>query len=145
MHDIEAAPPPLHPFHDHNPWHTHDDPDEDDISNVRWRQLGPGRYAVSATRTISPRPGGGIDASTALGPFAGLLNTIIGGATGMAAASNQGTRASPEGTEERTGASGMGSGITPGGHRFTYTSNARLEPRNADGGPQVHPQDELNK
>jgi len=143
MPDLQAAIPPLHPLHDHNPWHTHGDPDEDDISNVQWRQLGPGRYTVSATRTISPRPGGAIDASDALGPFAGLLNSIIGGAVGMGAASNPGTPGSQDGPEG--GARGRGQGVTPSGHRFPYNPNVTLEPRNTEGGPQVHPQDELNK
>lgn len=147
MPDLEAAPPPLHPVHHHNPWReTTDDPEEGDISNGQWRQLGPGRYAFSmnTSRTISSQPGPGpFDATTGIGPFAGLLNTIIGGGPPMGQAPNQRNRHQDTEGRDTPGAT-TGSGTLPGGHRFTYSSTARLIPRDTDGGPSLHPQDELN-
>lgn len=157
---LEEPPPHNHPLlAGHNPWRDHDDPEEGDISNLQFRQIGPGRFSVSATmyRTVSPtdlRHGAG--ATGAMGGFAQMLNSIIGGGRaqnqdqtqGQNQGQTQGTQG--EGQDQNTGETrgptmGLsGSGVLPGGHRFTYT-NARLYPRDAENpGPRVEPVDELN-
>jgi hypothetical protein len=153
MRSIEEAPPgTLHPFHNHNPWRdNNDDPEEGDISNFQFRQLGPGRYAMTGTmyRTVSPgnlnQGGAGNPGAGAIGGFAAMLNSIIGGA-----------RAVPQNQDGQDGQGGQGApgqglptsgfGQTPGGHRFTYTAGARLHPRDPNNpGPHIEPVDELNK
>lgn len=154
MPSLESAPHD-HPLHHHNPWRNNDDPDEGDISNFQFRQLGPGRFAVTGTmyRTVSPADfgrGAGNGPNT-IGGFASLLNNIIGGVrSGQQNQGNQGN----QGNQENQGNQGEGgqsipearSGTTPGGHRFTYTAGARLYPRDANHpGPRMEPVDELNK
>ena len=64
--DLENAPPHLNPHH--NPWQT-DDPEEGDISNVRWTETGPGRYNLQATVTRSVSPQGGMPVPGSIGGF----------------------------------------------------------------------------
>lgn len=158
-------PPSHHTLHNHNPWRDSDDPEETDISNLQFRQLGPGRFAVTGTmyRTLSAadlgRAGG---AGGAMGGFASMLNSILGGGRAQLPTTgldqdlnpnqnqnqdqNQGSEGQAQNNEETRGrTSGFsGSGTLPGGHRFTYT-NARLYPRDPEHpGPRVEPVDELN-
>ncbi|KAF2472885.1 uncharacterized protein BDR25DRAFT_312764 [Lindgomyces ingoldianus] len=148
---LEEAPPNPHdhPLAHHNPFRDHNDPEEGDISNLQWRQVGPGRFAVTGTiyRTISPNRGGGGNQNAGnppIGPFASMLNSIIGGAR---------PRSQPQGQDgqssqgQPTPGTSLGSGprVTLGESRFHYTSSARLYPRDADHpGPQLEPMDELN-
>ncbi|KAF2109922.1 hypothetical protein BDV96DRAFT_229297 [Lophiotrema nucula] len=115
---------------------------QDGGDRLQWRQLGPGRFAVTGTvyRTFSPsRQGGGDGPPNIMAGFQSMLNNIIGGAAG----GNQ--AAQPQGQEGQGTGSGSGSGTTPAGHGFRYTSNARLFPRDAEHpGPHMEPVDELN-
>lgn len=155
MPDLEDAP---HAHHFHpahlNPFagQGHDDPEEGDISGLQFRQLGPGRFAVTGTmyRAVSPsgqaRNGGGAGnaAPGAIGGFASLLSNILGGGPGRPPPMEYGDHQN-QGAEGQN-SSEAGSGTTPGGHRFTYTAGARLYPRDADNpGPHMGPVDELNK
>ncbi|KAF2713095.1 hypothetical protein K504DRAFT_472560 [Pleomassaria siparia CBS 279.74] len=157
--DFVTASHPHQPLHGHPLWrhmHNDDDPDEGDISNLQWRQVGPGRFSVSMNRTITPNAGPG-GAAAALGNFATLLNSVIGGAVGGLAQQanpgnqdnqdNQNNQNNEENQEARargTPGASTGSGTLPGGHRFTYSSTARLIPRDTDRPGNVQPVDELN-
>ncbi|PSN71544.1 hypothetical protein BS50DRAFT_285410 [Corynespora cassiicola Philippines] len=135
-----------------NPW-ADDDPDEADISNVQWRQLGPGRFNVTMVRTLSPADlGRGGAGGGAIGGFAALLNNLIGsGRQQLDQGEHQHEHQQGEGQDDREGGgdhhprSNSGSGTLPGGNRFTYTASARLHPRDPDHpGPRLEPVDELN-
>ncbi|KAF2736741.1 hypothetical protein EJ04DRAFT_149695 [Polyplosphaeria fusca] len=122
MPDLEDHHP-QHPLHHHDPFQPADDPEEGDISRLQWRQVGPGRFSVTGTvyRTVSPHGQGRDDGgANALGGFASILNNMIGGAA----------RGQPA-PEDAV-------------HRFSYTSSARLAPRDAIN-PQAHmePVDEM--
>ncbi|KAF2010280.1 hypothetical protein BU24DRAFT_413889 [Aaosphaeria arxii CBS 175.79] len=156
---LEEVPP----YQDlvHTPWldsvqnenrAQNNDPEEGDISNLQWRQVGPGRFAVTGTmyRTVSPHDlsggggggrGGGLDTGP-IGGFAAMLNSIIGGARLHQDVEGQ----DPNSQHQHTHApQNTGSGTTADGHRFTYTAGARLYPRDANHpGPQIEPLDELN-
>jgi E3 ubiquitin-protein ligase RNF115/126 len=149
MHLIDALPGILHLLHHYNLWReNNDDPEEGDISNFQFRQLGPGRFAMTGTmyRTVSPgnmnQGGVGSPSPGAIGGFASMLNSIIGGA-----------RAMPQNQDGQDGQGAQGQGMptsgfgqTTGGHRFTYTAGARLHPRDPNNpGPHLEPVDELNK
>lgn len=138
MPSLEEAPHHRHPFHHHNLWPDDNDPGETDISNLQFRQSGPGRYVVTGSlyRTISPtRPGGGENGPNTIGGFASLLQHLVQGVAPR--------QATPD---DRGQSPNRGEGVTPSGHRFTYTANARLFPRDTDHpGPHMEPVDELNK
>jgi hypothetical protein len=155
MPPLENAPPHLHPLIHQNPWQGHaDDPDEGDISNLQFRQLGPGRFAVTGTmyRTVSPPTVGGAQGGAGGNPgfIASLLGNIVGGNRGASAQhGNHGNQTDQNNQgPERQGTPGSlsGSGFLPGGSRFAYTAGARLYPRDANH-PEayVEPVDELNK
>jgi E3 ubiquitin-protein ligase RNF115/126 len=138
--------------------HAHDDPEEDDISNLQFRQTAPGRFNVQATitRSVSPqqfRAAGGMAPAT-IGGFMSML-------TGLAAGQVQGqqTRGPSVGPfsrpnqnqnrsfSEETRSSERANG-QPRVHasRFTYTGGARLYPRDANNPePHVEPVDEITK
>ena len=154
MPALEEAPPFVPNLNERNPWREHNDPSESDLSNLQWRQVGPGRFAVTGTmyRTMSPdefaRGGGAaaIHGPGAMGGFAALLNNIVGGAFGGA-----GTPHPPPGAQNAQTTVGQdmprsGSGTTPEGHRFTYTAGARLHPRDEfNQGPRIEPVGDLSK
>ncbi|ORY07395.1 hypothetical protein BCR34DRAFT_20515 [Clohesyomyces aquaticus] len=154
---LEDIPPELHnlphdhPLAHHNPFRDVNDPDEADISNLQFRQLGPGRFAVTGTmyRTVSPtRSGAGNPGAghPLMGSFASMLNSIVGGAGRPRPPEPTQGDPPPQAQEPPEGATlGSGSGATPAGHRFTYTSSARLAPRDPNSpGPHIEPVDELN-
>jgi hypothetical protein len=157
MPALEEAPPFVPNLGERNPWREHDDPSESDLSNLQWRQVGPGRFAVTGTmyRTMSPdefaRGGGAaaIHGPGAMGGFATLLNSIVGGFGGAPGAT--GAPQPPRGEQDAQNAEGQGiprsgSGTTPDGRRFTYTADARLYPRDANNpGPRMEPVGDLNK
>lgn len=162
MPALEEAPPFVPNFNERNPWREHNDPSESDLSNLQWRQVGPGRFAVTGTihRTMSPdefaRGGGAaaIHGPGAMGGFAALLNSIVGGGGGGGGGGpfgGAGAPQSPRGEHNAQDAEGQGmprsgSGTTPDGHRFTYTAGARLYPRDANNpGPRMGPVDDLSK
>jgi E3 ubiquitin-protein ligase RNF115/126 len=140
---LEEAPPNLHPLHNHNPWRDDDDdPEEADISSMRFQPTGPGRFHVQATisRTISPTQlfGGGGNELNPMGAFQSFLTNMIQGAQ-------------PQDQEHDLGGDGQsesrpaGRGM-PQVHRFTYSSNGDLHPRE-DGrpGPRPEPVDDINR
>lgn len=133
-----------------------DDPDEEDISRLQFRQVGPGRFAVTGTyvRTMPaspPPPPGGNPGTGLLGGVASIISSLIGGGRNT----HQGPTGAPnaDSSTQNPAAGGQGtpgvasfSGTTPGGHRFTYTAGARLHPRDPNNpGPFVEPVDELQK
>lgn len=134
MPGLEDAHPHLDPRH--NPWAT-DDPDEEDISNVRFTQTAPGRFHVNATITRSMSPeqfhaGGGGMAQGPIGGFMSMLNGLTrnaaqqgqqpqGQGEGLFAGPNQNQSAFQE-------ARGQGQGGQPRVSRFTYTSGAQMNP-----------------
>ncbi|KAF2004695.1 hypothetical protein P154DRAFT_36530 [Amniculicola lignicola CBS 123094] len=141
MPDLEEAPAHLNPFAHHNPWrdagHDADDPEETDISQLRYQQVAPGRFTVTGTvyRTMSPSGAG--RGNPNVGGFASMLNNIIGAQIG------QMHTVPPQNDEAERQQSG--SGTTPAGHRFHYQANARLFPRDANhAGPQIEPVDEMS-
>lgn len=129
-----------------------DDPDEQDISNLQFRQVGPGRFAVTGTyvRTMpaSPPPPGGNHGTGLIGGVTSLLTSLIGGGRN-AQQDPTGAPNADSSTQNTTGGQGTPgvasfSGTMPGGHRFTYTAGARLHPRDPNNpGPFVEPVDEL--
>jgi E3 ubiquitin-protein ligase RNF115/126 len=151
---LEDIPPHLHdhPLAHHNPFGAATDPEEGDISNLQFRQVGPGRFAMTGTiyRTVSPSRGLAgnqpvMPANPLMGTFASMLNSIVGGARPQSQQLGQGGPP-PHGQGPPGTLFGSGSGATPGGHRFTYSSSARLAPRDPDHpGPHLEPVDELNK
>ena len=156
MPALEEVPASLLNPNQRNPWRENDDPPEDDISNLQWTQVAPGRFAVRGTihRTVSPADfarGGAGNGPGALGGFASLLNNIVGGALGGAGApQQQQAQGQPHGEQgqnpQAQNTSQTRSGTLPGGGRFTYTSGMRITPRDANNpGPYVQPVDELNK
>ncbi|KAF2650812.1 hypothetical protein K491DRAFT_608127 [Lophiostoma macrostomum CBS 122681] len=156
MPALEEAPAFVPNPNERNPWREHNDPSEADLSNLQWRQVGPGRFAVTGTmyRTVSPDEfarsagAGGLHGPDAMGGFASLLNSIVGGMGG--GLGGNGAPQPPPGQQDAQNASGQGnarsgSGTTPDGHRFTYTAGARLYPRDAENpGPRMEPVDDLN-
>ncbi|KAF1952318.1 hypothetical protein CC80DRAFT_422676 [Byssothecium circinans] len=137
---LEEASPGRHPLHDHNPWQDTDDPDEDDISQMRFQPMGPGRFHVQATihRTISPAQFGDAGAGlTTIGAFQSFLTNLMQGAREQDQERSQGGDGQSESRPAEEGA--------PHFHRFTYSSNARLHPRDGDHpGPRLEPVDDLN-
>jgi E3 ubiquitin-protein ligase RNF115/126 len=142
--ELEEALPHMHPLHDHNPWQD-DDPDDSDISTMRFQPMGPNRFHVSATihRTISP---------AALGQNGNGPNTI-GGITSFLTNLLQGQGARQTGgpqdpIEESRG--NMGSRPSEDGqphvHRFTYSGGARLHPRDTNNPePRLEPVDDISR
>jgi E3 ubiquitin-protein ligase RNF115/126 len=153
MPDLDEAMPGLG-FH---PPHAHEDPEEDDISNLQFRQTAPGRFNVQATitRSVSPqqfRAAGGM-APASIGGFMSML-------TGLAAGQAQGQQARgppvgpfsrPNQNQNRSASEdtrGQGADGQPRVHasRFTYTGGARLYPRDANNPePRVEPVDDITK
>jgi E3 ubiquitin-protein ligase RNF115/126 len=132
MPGLEDAHSHLDPRH--NPWAT-DDPDEEDISNVRFTQTAPGRLHINATitRSISPeqfRAGGG--AGMAQGPIGGFMS-MLNGLTRNAAQQGQQPQgqAGPNQNQNQSAfqeARGQGQDGQPRVSRFTYTSGAQMNP-----------------
>lgn len=143
---------PYSVLRDHNPFRAaeDDDPEEADISqlpqfqNTRIQNTGPGRYHFSATihQTI-PYPG------TAPGQAG---NGAIGGGI-SSFLSNLITNAGMMRQQQAEAGDGQGSSALRSGpdsaphvHRFTYSTGARLHPRDGDNpGPRLEPVDGLNK
>ncbi|KAF2744448.1 hypothetical protein M011DRAFT_408773 [Sporormia fimetaria CBS 119925] len=153
------GPPPLLPFFQPNPMRGADDPAEEDISSLQFRQVAPGRFTVTGTvyRDVSPmgRPApapptenAGSQAPRALGGLTNFLTNIIGGALRGPQQQQQPQQQQPPGfqwnTEHADGQNNPGNdgnqqahggpesrppGLPPGVHRFTYTAGARLLPR----------------
>lgn len=118
-----------------------DDPPEQDISAMRVQNVGPGRFQVSATihRTISP---------AALAQGGNSLNGMDRATTFLAELMRNRGLAQPQ-AEAGDGSGGsaprQGHDGGPHVHRFTYSSNARLTPRDGDNpGPRQPPVDDLN-
>ena len=143
MPSLEEALPNMHPLHDHNPWQD-DDPDEEDISSMRFQPIGPNRFHVSATihRTVSPtafvQNGNG---PNTIGGITSFLTNLLQG---------QGQRppGQPQSPAEAQG--NTGARATPDGqphvHHFTYTAGARLQPRDGNHPePRIEPVDDLNR
>lgn len=147
--DLEESLPSLedfgqfaHPLHTHNPWANADDPEEDDISSMRFQPVGPGRFHVQATihRTISPQELGAAGSGIpGMEMFNAFLSNVLQGAA---------PQQPPDGgiggdgqQESRPGEEGL-----PRIHRFTYSSNSRLHPRDDNHPePRTEPVEDLNK
>lgn len=140
-----------------NPHHNlsqNDDPEEDDISNIRFVQTAPGRYNLQATVTRSVSPHGGMPPGS-IGGFMAMLNGLTGA----------GLR--PQGQQQTPG-QGQGEGLFSGpgtnrnqsafhesqnegteggpqirGGRFTYHGGVRLFPPGGNGAGRAEPVDEL--
>ncbi|KAF2205745.1 hypothetical protein GQ43DRAFT_436762 [Delitschia confertaspora ATCC 74209] len=154
MPDLER-PHGQHPLHQHNPWGG--SPESDGPINFQFRQT-PGGIAITSTfyRSISPEEIGSGHTHHAhnhpvMEGFAAMLNSIAGlgrpGAQqrqegGQGQGQNQGPAQGEQGAQPTEGqatpgtSAGSGSGTMPGGHRFTYTSSARLS--GGPEGPGVH-------
>ena len=165
MPSLEDIHPHLHPLPLHNPWGDGAEREAPGIGNFRFTQTGPGSIAITSTiyRTIPAGNVGGRGSPhihPVVDSFATMLNSIVGGArpggrpqqnqeqgAGRGQGSSQGDQPSnPEGQATPGAQTGTGSGTTPGGHRFTYTSSARLFPRDSDHPhPQMEPVDDLHK
>lgn len=145
--------PPLHPFHDHDPWqHTAHapDPDEDDISNLTWQANGPNRMSFQFSRNISPtgaQPGYDprdprMAANPLLQSFATMLNGIVGGAAvpnaqaqpdptqpgregGYQSNTQRGGQDTQDGQPRAAGGAQFYHGGGPG---FTWTASTRVMP-----------------
>lgn len=136
---LEEAPRGVH---SHSGWAHADDPDEGDISTMRFQNIGPGRFQVSATihRTISPvslGPNG--NGPNTLGGFTSFLTNILQGA-------RQGQQQNQTGENQGSSGPAPNADGQPHVHRFTYTAGARLHPRDANHPePRMEPVDELNK
>lgn len=147
MPSLEDLPPrhPLHPLSDHNPWADADDPDDSDISTMRFQNVGPGRYHVSATihRTVSPVALGGRGGGpNTIGAFTSLLGNLLQGARppGQSPGQPPNQTGEGQGSESRSGQDGQ-----PHVHRFTYSGGARLHPRDANNPePRLEPVDDIN-
>ncbi|KAF2258700.1 hypothetical protein CC78DRAFT_98760 [Lojkania enalia] len=139
MPDRDDDPRP-HPLHHHNPFRDPGDPDEDDIDGFHFQRLGPGRFAVTGTihRSFSPQQlGRGDGGAGLLGGFASMLNGIIGG--------HRGPQQGQEGQGDRGQTTEGHDTPDNRGHRFHYTSGARLMPRDPNNpGPHAVPVDDIN-
>ncbi|PVH99701.1 hypothetical protein DM02DRAFT_710489 [Periconia macrospinosa] len=145
--DLDDSLPPLeesgssnHPLHNHNPWSDADDPEEADISSMRLQPIGPGRFHVQATihRTISPAQfgasGNGLGAVAAFQSF--LTNVLQSAHAQQSPAGASGADGQAESRSEGDG--------QPRVHRFTYSANAHLHPRDDDHPePRGEPVDDL--
>jgi E3 ubiquitin-protein ligase RNF115/126 len=150
MPDLERAPPPY--LSPHQNLSANDDPDETDISNFNFVQVGPGRFNVQATitRSVSPQGLGAANAPGSIGGFMSMLNgltraAVQGQAPGQGQPQGQGEGLfSGAGQSAYQEAQGQGPpGMNTG--RFTYHGGARLAPR-ADGpGMRVEPVDDISK
>jgi E3 ubiquitin-protein ligase RNF115/126 len=144
MPDLEEAPYNMHPLHDHNPWQD-DDPDDSDISTMRFQPTGPGRFHVSATihRNVPPtafaQNGNG---PNTIGGMTSFLTNLLQGQAPRSQNQPQSAPAEGQGnTEPRAVPDGQ-----PHVHRWTYTSGVRLQPRDGDNpGPRIEPVDDLNR
>ncbi|KAF2639548.1 hypothetical protein P280DRAFT_39797 [Massarina eburnea CBS 473.64] len=129
-----------HPPLDHNPWRDNDDPEEADISAMRFQPIGPGRFHVQATihRTISPTqfiPGG----TGGMGAFQSFLTNLVAGAV---PAQDRGRERDQSQETDGQSESRAASGGSPHVHRFTYSA---LHPRDDNHpGPRLEPVDDLN-
>ncbi|CAI6334120.1 unnamed protein product [Periconia digitata] len=138
---LEEASASHHPLHHHNPWAEVDDPDEADISSMRFQPTGPGRFHVQATihRTISPAQFGvGGTGANSMGAFQSLLANLIQGA--------QPPHTPRDGLEtDGQSESRPGGDEAPRFTRFTYSSNAHLHPRDDNHPePRNEPVDDIN-
>lgn len=148
MPDLEQTPAHINPQLNlqHNPWQS-DDPEEGDISNVRYTQTAPGRFSLQATytRSVSPQ-------TASIGGFMNLLNGIVGTAVrpqGQTLGSSQpsgptaGQNQNESAFQEARGQGAEGQNPLRTG-RFTYHGGARLYPRDANNPqPHIEPVDNL--
>lgn len=154
--DLEHAPPQLNPHH--NPWQT-DDPEEGDISNVRFTETGPGRYNLQATVTRSVSPQGGMAVPGSIGGFMAMLNGLTGAAMrpqgqqpgqqpgqgeGLFSGAGPGTGPNQSAFQEAQNQGHEGGPQIRGGS-FTYHGGARLFPGNGNHPGQAEPVDEITK
>lgn len=152
MPDLQVAP--LHQHPNHNPWGS-DDPEEADISNLRFSQTAPGRFNVQATltRSVSPQ----MITGTAPGPIGGFMQMLtnlarVSGQTqdqqwgqGEGLFSGQTDGQSHSAHEEAESESGRRQ-PQPRTGRFIYHGGARLYPRDANNpGPRIEPVDDISK
>ncbi|KAI4649637.1 hypothetical protein J4E93_003957 [Alternaria ventricosa] len=151
--DLEHAPPQLNPHH--NPWQT-DDPEEGDISNVRFTETGPGRYNLQATVTRSVSPQGGMAVPGSIGGFMAMLNGLTGAAMqpqvqqprqqpgqGEGLFSGAGPGGPNQSAFQESQNQGHEGGPQIRGGSFTYHGGARLFPGNANNPGRAEPVDEI--
>lgn len=158
MPDLEEADPRVL-LRDHNPFRStedDDDPEEADISqmrfqNTRLQNTGPGTYRLTATmsHTIPLNPaalGYNGNGPSTIGGISSFLANLIQG--GVAARQAQ----APDQAEAGDGQGGSAPRSGPDDrsnvhrHTFTYTSGARLHPRDPNNpGPRLEPVDDINK
>lgn len=146
-------------LHDHNPFRPHDDdddPEEADISqmrfqNTRLQNTGPGTYRITATmsQTIpltTAAFGNNGMGPTSIGGIASFLTNLMQGGAAQQPQQPQGQAEAGDGQGGSAPRSGPDNGPHVHRHTFTYTSGARLQPRDTDNpGPRLEPVDELNK
>lgn len=154
MPSLEEADP-LGALHHHNPFRAaddDDDPEEADISqmpqfqNTRIQNTGPGRYHFSATihQTIplsGPAFGNNGNGPNTIAGISSFLTDLLlrNGSTRQQGPAEPGD--GQGGSSPQSGPDGQ-----PQVHRFTYSSGARLYPRDGDNpGPRLEPVDGLNK
>ncbi|KAF2684066.1 hypothetical protein K458DRAFT_367492 [Lentithecium fluviatile CBS 122367] len=149
---LEEAPPNSHPLHNHNPW-ADDDPEDSDISQmrrpgaqeinqIRFEPVGPGRFHVSATihRTISPAAlGQNGNGPNTVGGFTSFLTNILQGARPAGQPQN------PAGEGQANAGPRPSQDGQPHVSRFPYTASARLRPRDSNNPePRLEPVDDLH-
>jgi E3 ubiquitin-protein ligase RNF115/126 len=143
MPSLEEAPPNMHPLRHHNPWQD-DDPDDSDISTMRFQPIGPNRFHVSATihRTISPAAfGQNGNGPNTIGGITSFLTSLLQGQGARPAGQQQ----DPAGEDQRDTGSRPSQDGQPHVHRFTYSAGARLHPRDANNPePRLEPVDDIN-
>lgn len=149
-------------LHDHNPFRAHDeddDPEEEDISqmrfqNTRLQNTGPGTYRITATmsQTIPLNPaalGNNGMGPTSIGGIASFLTNLMQAGLGQPPQPPQQPHEQAESGDGQGGSaprSGPDSNPNVHRHTFSYTSGARLHPRDSNNpGPRLEPVDELNK
>ncbi|KAK7725639.1 hypothetical protein SLS57_003704 [Botryosphaeria dothidea] len=145
------------PFHHHNPWNAPDpeegvpDPSQGLPPGLRLQRNGPNSYSITGTWSTSfggPRGQGQTHATFGepnafVNPlfrnFASMMQGIAGGAPRAQQEEQQGQG------EGQPGSSSREETRSGGGPRYTYTSTARLFPRDANNpGPHVEPTDSLH-
>ena len=138
---------PPHPLHTHSPWGSPvPDPDDGDISQVEWHGPNGMHFSRISFRSSTPmarRPA----PTTASDLFGEMFNTIINGPAAATRNNDNDRRSGPPPRAGFTFETVPRSPLQEGPPRQafgTYTTNVRLGPGGANGGPQPLPMDDLH-
>lgn len=148
---------------DHNPWRNVPDPDEGNINEWHFTSTGPNRFTMNATiyRNFSsnaiPQQNQNQNQNQEglANNFLSMVSGILGGAARpnmqQNQTQNQGEANSPGGQQHEGTGAGAGTGGPQirtfggaAGPRFTYTSTARLYPRDGNNPAHIEPLDDLH-